>query len=99
MIIILKFPVSVKGEIPILCFFDRLTEVKEAPKTGNSVPKVGRGLAPAVRILERGKMRSKSKHLAQQALLVNPSVNCLKSAIASSPSQGSLFPPVFETLF
>ena len=42
--------------------FDRLAEVKEAPKTSNSTPK-------CMWILERGELRSKSKSLAQQAFL------------------------------
>ena len=42
--------------------FDRLTEVNKAVKTSNSTPK-------CMRILEWGELRSKSKHLAKQALL------------------------------
>ena len=38
-------------------FFDRLTEVKGSAKTSNSTPK-------CIEILERGELRSKSKHLA-----------------------------------
>ena len=37
--------------------FDRLAEGKEAPKTSNATPK-------CMWILERGALRSKSKHLA-----------------------------------
>ena len=43
-------------------FFDRLTEVKEAVKTSNATPK-------CMWILERGALRSKSKRLAEQAIL------------------------------
>ena len=39
--------------------FDRLAEVKEAPKASNSTPK-------CMGILERGELRSKSKSLAVQ---------------------------------
>ena len=42
--------------------FDRLAEVKKAGKTSNSTPM-------CMWILERGELRSKSKSLAQQALL------------------------------
>ena len=38
-------------------FFDRLPEVKGTAKTSNSTPK-------CIEILERGELRSKSKHLA-----------------------------------
>ncbi len=42
-------------------FFDKLAEVTKAVKTSNSTPK-------CMWILERGELRSKSKHLAQQAV-------------------------------
>ena len=44
--------------------FDRLAEIKEAPKTSNATPK-------CMWILERGALRSKSKRLAQQGILEN----------------------------
>ena len=44
--------------------FDKLPEVKEAPKTSNATPK-------CMWILERGALRSKSKRLAQQGILEN----------------------------
>ena len=63
--------------------FDRLTEVKEAPKTSNSH-------ASAYVDTVAGELRSKSKHLAQQAFF-HPAVNCLKSVMDSSFCTKSLF--------
>ena len=59
-------------------FFDRLTEVKEAPKTSNSTPK-------CISILERGELRGKSKHLAQQGLFTP------QSPAVTDPLQGEPF--------
>ena len=57
--------------------FDRLAEVKEAPKTSNSTPK-------CMWILERGELRSKSKYLSKQGFSVYKKLP--QSAALTAPS-------------